>query len=97
VVIGNSPPVIVSNPPERFESMKYRYQVKAEDADGDSVRFSLRGNVPPEMKIDPETGLVEWEMVILKEAATWEYEVVAQDPEGLKSVQKITLKYSPPA
>jgi hypothetical protein len=97
VVIGNSPPAIVSNPPERFESMSYRYQLKAEDADGDPVRFSLRGNVPPGMKIDTDTGLVEWEMVIPKETTTWEYEVVAQDPEGLKSVQKITLKYSPPA
>lgn len=97
VVIGNSPPVIVSNPPERFESMNYRYQVKAEDADGDPVRFSLRGNVPPGMKIDEATGLVEWNLVVPKEATTWEYEVVVADPEGLKSVQKITLKYTPTA
>jgi hypothetical protein len=97
VVIGNSPPVIVSNPPERFESLDYRYQVKAEDADGDPVRFSLRGNVPPGMKIDETTGLVEWNLVVPKEATTWEYEVVVADPEGLKSVQKITLKYTPTA
>jgi hypothetical protein len=64
--------------------------------DGDPMRFSLRGNAPPGMKINPETGLVEWEMVTPKEATTWEYEVVAQDPEGAKSVQKITLKYTPP-
>ena len=97
VVIGNSPPVIVSNPPERFESLDYRYQVKAEDADGDPVRFSLRGNVPPGMKIDEATGLVEWKLVVPKEATTWEYEVVVADSEGLKSFQPITLRYTPPA
>jgi hypothetical protein len=96
VAIGNSPPMIVSTPPERFESLSYRYEVVAEDADGDPLRFSLRGTVPPGMKIDAATGVIEWQMVVPKEAATWEYEVVAADPEGLKSAQKITLKYTPP-
>jgi hypothetical protein len=89
--------VIVSTPPERLESDPYRYEVKAQDADGDSLRFSLRGNVPPGMQIDEATGVVEWKVVVPKEAITWEYEVVAQDPEGMKSVQKITLIYSPAA
>ncbi|HVO84545.1 MAG TPA: putative Ig domain-containing protein [Syntrophobacteria bacterium] len=97
VVIGNSPPMIVSTPPSRLESDPYRYEVKAEDADGDPIRFSLRGNVPPGMKIDEATGVVEWKVVVPKEATTWEYEVVAQDPGGLRTVQKITLKYTPPS
>jgi hypothetical protein len=97
VVIGNSPPMIVSTPPKSLESDPYRYEVKAEDADGDPIRFSLRGNVPPGMKIDEATGVVEWTVVVPKEATTWEYEVVVEDPEGLKSVQKITLKYTPPS
>ena len=97
VTIRNSPPTIVSTPPERFESLSYRYQVQAEDADGDPLRFSLRGNVPSGMKIDEATGVLEWQMAVPKEATTWEYDVVAQDPEGLKSVQKITLKYTPTA
>jgi hypothetical protein len=97
VTIRNSPPVIVSTPPERLESGPYRYEVKAEDADGDPLRFSLRGNVPPGMRIDEATGVVEWKVVVPKEATIWEYEVVAQDPEGLKSVEKITLKYTPPS
>jgi hypothetical protein len=75
--------------------MNYRYQVKAEDPDGDPVRFSLRGNVPPGMKIDEATGVVEGRLVAPKEGTTWEYEVVVADPDGLKSVQKITLKYTP--
>lgn len=95
VVIKNSPPMIVSMPPERLASTNYRYEVKAEDADGDSLRFSLQGNVPPGMKIDAETGVVEWQMVIPTEAATWEYGVSVADSEGLKVTQKITLKYNP--
>jgi hypothetical protein len=95
IVIKNSPPMIVSMAPERLESMSYRYAVKAEDVDGDPVKFSLRGNAPPGMKIDEATGVIEWQVSIPKEPTTWEYEVVAEDPEGLKSIQKITLKYKP--
>jgi len=96
VVIRNSPPTIVSNPSQRLESLAYRYEVKAEDADGDPLRFSLRGNVPPGMKIDETSGIVEWQVVIPKEPTTWDYEVTVEDTQGGRSVQKITLKYSPP-
>jgi hypothetical protein len=95
VVIKDSPPMIVSMAPERLASMSYRYEVKAEDPDGDPVKFSLGGNVPPGMKIDEVTGVITWQVSIPKEPTTWEYEAVAEDPEGLKSIQKITLKYSP--
>jgi hypothetical protein len=94
-VIRNSRPMIVSMAPERIESMNYRYEVKAEDPDGDPLRFSLRGNVPAGMKIDEATGVIEWQVVTPKEPTTWEYEVVVADLEGLKSVQKVTLKYNP--
>jgi hypothetical protein len=94
-VIGNSRPMIVSMAPERLESMTYRYEVKAEDADGEPLRFSLRGDVPPGMKIDGATGVIEWQVVIPKQPTAWEYEVVVEDPDGLKSLQKITLKYNP--
>jgi len=96
VVIRDSAPKVISAPPEHLESTSYRYEVRAEDLDGDLLRFSLQGNVPPGMKIDEKTGVVDWQAVDPKEATTWEYEVVVQDPEGLKSVQKITLKYAPP-
>jgi hypothetical protein len=44
------------------------------------------------MTIDGASGVVEWQVVIPKEPVTYEYEVVVEDPEGAKSVQKITLK-----
>jgi len=45
--------------------------------------------------IDSQTGVVEWQVVIPAEPVTYEYEVVVTDPEGGKSVQKITLKNAP--
>jgi len=87
--------MIVSMAPERLDSMSYRYEVKADDAHGDSIRFSLRGIAPPGMKIDEATGVIEWQVAIPTEPTTWEYEVVVEDPEGLASVQEITLKYRP--
>ena len=93
VTISNSPPIIKSTPPaELREGTTYRYQVEAEDADGDTMTFSLEGEPPKGMVIDPETGVVEWQVVIPEEPVTYVYEVVVKDPEGAKSVQKVTLK-----
>ena len=96
VTIQNSPPVIVSKPPAQLEEgTTYRYEVKAEDMDGDILSYSLQGEPPKGMVIDSKTGVVEWQVVIPAEPVTYEYEVVVVDPEGGKSVQKITLKYAP--
>ena len=44
------------------------------------------------MVIDAKTGVVEWQVVIPEEPVTYVYEVVVEDTEGAKSMQKITLK-----
>ena len=96
VTIQNSPPMIVSKPPAQLEEgTTYRYEIKAEDMDGDTLSYSLQGKPPEGMVIDPQTGVVEWQVVIPAEPVTYEYEVVVVDPEGGKSVQKITLKNAP--
>jgi hypothetical protein len=96
VTIQNSPPMIVSKPPAQLEEgATYRYEIKAEDVDGDTLSYSLQGKPPEGMVIDPETGIVEWQVVIPEKPVTYEYEVVVMDPEGGKSVQKITLKNAP--
>ena len=93
VTIQNSPPMIVSKPPAQLEEgAMYRYEIKAEDMDGDTLSYSLQGKPPEGMVIDSQTGVVEWQVVIPAEPVTYEYEVVVVDPEGGKSVQKITLK-----
>ena len=97
VVIKNSPPKIVSAPPASTEDGVFRYAVQTEDADGDPLRFSLQGKAPSGMEIDGETGVVTWQVVIPEKEVTYNYEVVAEDPEGYKSIQKITLQYKPEA
>jgi len=93
VTISNSPPLIKSTPPAELRAgTTYRYQVEAEDADGDALSFSLQGKPPKGMVIDAKTGVVEWQVVIPKEPVTYVYEVVVEDPEGAKSIQKVTLK-----
>ncbi len=62
VVLENRPPRFVSQPPENLVSPgRYRYEVKAEDPDGDQLEFRLEGPVPDGMRIDPVTGILEWE------------------------------------
>jgi hypothetical protein len=47
------------------------------------------------MVIDSQTGVVEWQVAIPAEPVTYQYDVVVVDPQGGKSVQKITLKNAP--
>jgi len=93
VTIRNSPPIITSTPPaELKEGTTYRYQVQGEDADGDTLSFSLQGKPPKGMVIDAKTGVIEWQVVIPEQPVTYVYEVVVEDPEGAKCIQTVTLK-----
>jgi hypothetical protein len=89
VLISNSPPMIISTPPTSVEGTIYRYTVKANDPDQDSVTFSLKSG-PKGMVIDSENGLIQWE--IKKEnKGTHSIEIEASDPEGARSTQRFTL------
>ena len=60
VVIKNSPPEIISAPPENFSGPLFTYQVKVKDLDNDPITFSLSVDAPKGMTIDPATGLIRW-------------------------------------
>ena len=61
LVIKNSPPEIISSPPENLSKGNvYTYQVKTKDLDNDPLSFSLSDDAPKEMTIDPATGLITW-------------------------------------
>ena len=95
LVILNGAPIIVSVPPERAEKGVYRYLVQAEDPDGDPLRFYLGGRPPADMEINSDTGVVEWQVVVPEKRVIYHFEVVVEDPEGAKSIQKITLSAAP--
>ncbi|MGQ0793104.1 MAG: Ig domain-containing protein [Deltaproteobacteria bacterium] len=87
--IPNSPPRIVSEPKPRIEDGKFDYTIKAEDADGDAVEYSIR-NAPKGMTIEPATGRIKWDF---SEGDVGEYsvEVVATDTEGARGRQVLSL------
>jgi hypothetical protein len=71
--------------------------VQTVDVDGDPVKFSLEGKTPSGLEIDPATGLIQWKPVMPQSKGSYVFQVVAEDPEGARSVQQVTLGYKPGA
>jgi len=89
IVISNSPPIILSSPPDTLERTVYKYQVEANDPDQDPVTFALK-SAPKGMRVDRDTGLIHWE-VGKEDRGTYPIEIEAADKEGGRSVQRFTL------
>ena len=90
-IILNSAPLITSKPAaEAMQVSSYEYTVTAEDPDEDEVKFSL-SSAPEGMTIDSDSGLIRWQISDQQQGGTYNFEVIAIDPEGAQSVQPITL------
>ena len=60
VLAPNNPPIITSTPiTVAIENILYNYQLSAEDADADQLRYSL-SIAPAGMSIGPDNGLIQW-------------------------------------
>jgi len=60
MTIANAQPVITpSQDTFRFDGNVYTYRVKASDADGDSLTYTLK-SAPTGMTIDSSTGAIKW-------------------------------------
>ncbi len=57
--IKNMPPMIIEDSRFYFDGKLYTYQIKAADADGDPLTFSLKA-APADMTINASTGLIQW-------------------------------------
>ena len=88
--VPNSPPEIVSEPPEEIQNGKFEYKVEAEDPDGDDIQFLLK-NSPKGMTIEPATGLISWDFTQEKPGTDYNIEIVATDTDGLSYTQQLTL------
>jgi hypothetical protein len=89
VTLSNSPPVIVSTPPNSVKGNAYTYHVNANDPDDDPVTFKLKSG-PKGMEINKETGLLRWS--IQKEAkGSHPVEIEVSDKDGAKSLQRYVL------
>lgn len=89
IVIPNSPPKIISEPVALFDSGEFSYTVEAEDPDGDSFDYTLRG-APRGMTIEPATGLITWQYGA-QDAGDYEVSIIVTDSEGAESVQILTF------
>ena len=80
IVLGNSPPQIVSSPAALTNKEWYEYIVQAKDVDGDTVTYGLE-TAPPGMSIDKVTGQVMWHVTQGLDG-THRVKVVADDGLG---------------
>jgi hypothetical protein len=94
--LGNAPPSIVSQPSGAGEDGVFRYQVRAEDPDGDRrLQISLMKG-PQGMAMTATPGLLEWRPGP-DQGGRHVIEVAAEDQEGGRSVQRFELEVDPGA
>lgn len=92
VVVPNAPPSFVSMPPQRFKAGVYRYEARAEDPDGDAIKYALE-SAPAGMSIDSATGTVVWS-IEKGQAGEHKVTIVAEDEEGAKAFQEYVVTIS---
>lgn len=80
IVLGNSPPQIVSSPATLTNREQYEYVVQAKDPDGDGVSYGLE-TAPPGMTIDSVTGQITWKVTPVS-AGTHRVKVMVEDGQG---------------
>jgi len=92
VIVNNSPPRIVSNPPSILgEDGTYTYEVMAEDIDNDPLTFSLTSNNPPGISIDSQTGLLFWRIPNHLDSELNRIEIIVSDDDGSEASQWFSL------
>ncbi len=69
------------------------FDADAVDNEGDNITYSLAGNVPTSMSIDPQSGLIQWDTPF-PDANTTFVTVVATDDQGASVNQQIDFQLS---
>jgi hypothetical protein len=93
IIVPNAPPIISTAPPASFKSQVYRYQVRAEDTDGDSLTYNLV-NPPDGMTINKGTGDIIWP---IGEGQYGKHivRIEIEDEAGAKALQEYAIILSP--
>ena len=89
LLLGNSPPRIVSTPPTSPAGDRFDYPVKGTDPDGDKLTYQLE-SAPPGMTIGPESGHIAWQ-IPSDQQGLFHVKVVAQDGQGGFASQEFDL------
>jgi len=94
VTVSNRFPEIISLPPREDKNGRYHYQVVAKDQDGDQLQYLLLEG-PPGMKIDPDSGLIDWEVVPFSKEQS-RVRIVVDDSKGGKATQSFPIEATVP-
>lgn len=94
LILGNSPPKIVSAPPASVAPDRFEYPVRAVDSDGDRLSYQLEA-APPGMTIGEESGQIAWQ-IPSGQHGTFHVKVVAKDGRGGIASQEFDLSLTPP-
>ncbi len=94
LVLGNSPPKIVSTPVMPTSREHFEYAVQAKDDEGDPLTYGLE-TAPRGMSIDKTTGRISWN-IPADLAGTHRVRVVVEDGQGGSSFQEFDLTLAPP-
>lgn len=73
-----------------FKNGRFRYQARAVHPDGNEIEYTLSDDAPEGMRIDAESGLVEWHPEP-SQTGTFAFQVIVEDPDGGRVAQPITL------
>ncbi|MCC2640436.1 MAG: hypothetical protein K0S45_849 [Nitrospira sp.] len=95
VVLGNSPPQILSSPAVLTNKEQYEYAVRAKDPDGDGINYGLE-TAPPGMAIDRGTGQITWKLTPVS-AGTHRVKVMVDDGQGGMAWQDFEISIPSPA
>jgi hypothetical protein len=95
LVLGNSPPKIVSVPPAPGAPDRFEYPVRATDPDGDHLTYQLEV-APPGMTIGEESGQIAWQ-IPSDQHGTFHVKIVAKDGRGGIASQEFDLNLTSPA
>jgi hypothetical protein len=96
LMVENGAPLIHSAPGDAGPDGVFRYQVRAEDPEGDTdLRFSL-AQAPRGMTVTALGGLVEWRPAA-DQAGVHPVQIVVEDSRGGRARQSFELTIAPPA
>jgi hypothetical protein len=95
IVLGNAPPIIVSQPGGADEDGTFRYQVRAEDEDDDDLLISLVKG-PKGMAMTSAGGLIEWSPRP-DQGGTHVIDVAVDDSFGARTTQRFSIVVDPGA
>ena len=90
--IKNTTPRVVEDKAATFDGKQFSYQVKATDADGDGLTYSLMEG-PPGATIDQKTGIITWS-IVPEDQQKLDLKVKISDGHNGEIIYPVTVNFS---